>query len=522
TLKILLNTPYVLTANYLIEVLIQSEIQENLDISSSDVELVRKWLYDNNTHFGYDERDYAALGYANYQIHSFKQFINNIVLGACISENVWNGDMPLYNASSCHPREGGDLNVSFPQKLESTTGDTDTYIPYDNLDNNQVKLCNKLIVLINQLEELRDKFYADATDYNELTISEIHTVLTKLNENCLQDKNPVNIFQRFLGELLAIPEDLIITLPILNLMLDEYIEDFKSSFMFNGSITCASMRYMRNIPFKHIYVLGLNFGEYPGSYTPNQLSLLAHDWYLADRNYNVEDKQTFLDILLGCTKQLYLSYIGRRETDNSEIKPSPLLGLLINTLGQSFTNFTVPAKSTDIAEIAAIKYDFKNLFVQQSLHPFYNNKQPNYSTLWFELAANQAEFFANTWDFTQISPINVDLTGFYTPKIENIVKVFLYSNTNLYHVLGINRFNQELELSDTENINLADRALAVGVEKYFKKYPVSDAKNNTKRLEEYLIASGVLSYEHIGHMQFNYYHELYSKYIALQGKEKAR
>lgn len=496
TFKILLNAPYILTANYLIEVLIQSEIQDSLDISKADVELVRKWLYDNKTHFGYDEHDYVVLGYRDYQIHSFKQFMNNIVLGSCISDSVYDGSIPLYLG-----------------------GDKKQYIPYDNLDNNQVELCNKLILLINQLEELRNKFYIDSTNYSELTISEVHNILTNLHENCLHDKDSINNIQRFLGGLLAIPQDMIITLPILNQMLNEYIDDFKSNFLLNGNIICASMRFMRNIPFKYIYVLGLNFGEYPISYMPNQLSLLAQDWYLADRNYNVEDKQSFLDVLLACKEQLYLSYVGRRETDNSEIKPSPLLGLLINTLGQSFTNFTLKTHSDNITEIAIKKYDFKNLIVQQALHPFYNNQQPNYSLLWFKIANGQTDFLANAWDFSKISPIEADLSAFYTLKIENIVKVFLYTNTNLYNVLGINQFNHELELSDTENINLADRALAIQVEKCFKKYPVLDtnAISQVKQLEEYLIASGILAYEHIGHMQFNYYYDLYSKYCALRG-----
>jgi exonuclease V gamma subunit len=530
TLKLLLNAPYVLTVNYLIEILIQSEIQDNLSINDTDVELIRKWLYDNKIHFGYDERDYTVLGYANYQIHSFKQFLNNIVLGACISENVYGGEIPGY-----------------------VTSDGGQYIPYDNLDNNQVLLCNKLIMLINQLEELRDKFYIDATNYAELTLNEVRGILAGLNESCLSDRDSINNFQRFLGGLITIPEDLIITLPILNLMLDEYIEDFKSNFMLNGNITCASMRYMRNIPFKCTYILGLNFGEYPGNYMPNQLSLLAHDWYLADRNYNIEDKQTFLDILLACKQQLYLSYIGRRETDNSEIKPSSLLGLLINTLGQSFTNFTVRSDSSDIMDVALKKYDFKNLLVQHSLHPFHNNHQASYSELWVKLAVNR--FAINTWDFTKISPLQTDLSRFYTLKIEDIVRMFLYSNTNLYKVLGISQFSHELELSDTENINLADRGLAREIEVYFKKYLVMgnatvkqlysdklESQGNDERgrllvvgkernhatqvsnrlsIEEYLINCGVLSYEHIGHLQFDYYFELYNKYIAARGNTKA-
>ncbi|MCC2624604.1 MAG: hypothetical protein K0R14_477 [Burkholderiales bacterium] len=512
TLKLLLNAPYILKVSYLIEILIQSEIQDNLGINSTDVELIHKWLHDNKTHFGYDERDYKVLGYTDYQVHSFKQFLNNIVLGACISDNVYNGSVPLYNTHNLlFPQD-----ISSLQKREYITYDTNTYIPYDNLDNSQVKLCNKLILLINQLEELRDKFYIDATSYKELTIGEVRRVLLDLNESCLSNKDSINNFQLFLGELITIPEDLVITLPILNLMLDEYIQDFKSNFMFNGNITCASMRYIRNIPFKHIYILGLNFGEYPGNYAPNQLSLLAHDWYLADRNYNIEDKQTFLDILLSCKQQLYLSYIGRRETDNSEMKPSPLLGLLINTLGQSFTNFRVKEDAGGMVNIAHKKYDFKNLFVQQALHPFHNNHQASYSHLWVKLATNQ--FAANVWDFTKISPIHTDLSGFSTPKIEDIVKVFLYSNINLYKVLGINQFSYELGLSDTENINLADRGLAREVEKYFKKY----LHQKAGQLEEYLISCGILSHKHIGHMQFNYYYKLYNKYIAARGNTKAR
>lgn len=512
TLKILLNAPYVLTVNYFIQILIQSEIQNNFQIGIADVELVKKWLHDNNIHFGYDESDYASLGYVGYQVHSFRQFLNNIVLGACISENIYQDNIPLY---------------SVDYGLSSSYRTRHTYIPYDNLDNNQVQLCNKLIILINQLEMLRTKFYSDADNYSELTISQVHTVLTNLNSTCLKDKNSISSFEHFLGGLLELPKDLVITLPILNLMLDEYIDDFKSSFMFNGNITCASMRYMRNIPYKIIYILGLNFGEYPHTYIPNQLSLLAHEWYLADRNYNIEDKQTFLDIILACNERLYLSYIGRTETDNSEIKPSPLLGLFINTLGQSFSNFAISFINYDTNSIAEVKYDFKNLLVQQSLHPFYNNSQPNYSRLWFQIGSTQADLMDKSWDFTQVSPLSIDLTQFYQPEIVDIVKVFLYSNINLYRVLGISWFDHELELSDTENINLTDRSLARQVLKYFKKYQVNElhgesSNNNTEQLQDFLIASGILSYDHIGHMQFNYYYELYNKYMAIQGKVKAR
>lgn len=511
TLKTLLGAPYVLTANYFMQILIQSELRENLAITITDIELVRRWLYDNKTHFGYDERDYVVSGYVDYQIHSFKQFMNNIVLGACISDNVWQSGIPLYAANG------------------------HKYVPYDNLDNNQVKLCNKLIILINQLEELNHRFYRDATNYNELTVGEIYTILTSLNNSCLKDKNSINHFELFLGELQVVPQDLVITLPILNMLLDEYIESSTNSFTLNGNISCASMHYVRNIPYKYTYVLGLNFGEYPSGYTPHELSLLAHDWFLADRNYNLEDKQIFLDTILACTEQLYLSYIGRRETDNSEIKPSPLLGLVITTLGQSFSNFT-----THGADVADMCYDFKNLLSQQALHPFYNNKQPNYSRLWSMLAQNKDPHLSKVWDFTQTFSIPAATPAkFYQLKIEDMLRVFLYSNSNLYSILGINTSQREVELSDTENLNLTDRGLATHTYKYFEKYlkatllkeehedksllhaPQSIEHNDSSMLQEFLITNGVLAYGEMGQAQFNYYYELYGKYIALQGTTKA-
>ncbi len=492
TTKLILNAPYLLTVNYFIEILMQSEIQHNLELDARDIELVKTWLSDNATNFGYTSEDYEEYGYANYSVHSFKQFLNNLVLGACLNDEL------IINS----------------QALPYLRINNKVQIPYDNLDSNQIELCNKLINLITILEQLRTFFYLDANIPREFCIAEIHNQLNNLKEILIINDADLLIFDEFLGSLLNLDTANTITLPILNLILNSYIDSSRKKIRFDGTITCASMQYMRNIPFNYIYVLGLNFGEFPSNYNPNQLSILARDWYLADRNYNIEDKQAFLDIVLAAKKQLFFSYIGRKETDNSIIKPSPILELFIRTFGQSFLDFK------DNNDPSKPKYHFANILVQHSLHPFYNNREVNYSALWHKIAqsCNDTQDFPR-WDFSKTSRIYLTEQQkllFYRITVKQLLTTFLFTNANLYRVLGISQFTDEIELNDNESLTLYNRSLAATIYEYFEFY-LGNAQVNQEKLKTFLKLKGILGYEHIGNLQFEHYYNIYQGYKANRG-----
>lgn len=492
TFQLILNTPYHLPVSYLLEILAQSEIQLNLEIDTNDIELIKSWLSANSVYFGYDANDYAELGYNNYSVHSFKQFLNNLVLGACLNNATINTDnrLPLY-----HSLTGSD------------------YIPYDNLDNAQIKLVNKLIKLISLLEDLKAKFYLDALTYREFSFAELHEILSNLQTELVNDDDSFSVSNDFLASINNHNSQLTIDLSIVNLLFNEYVSDFKSKLTFNGKITCASLQYMRNLPFKHIYVLGMNFGQFPRSFRPNQLSLLAHDWSLADRNYTNEDKQVFLDTILAAKQQIIFSYIGRKETDNSTIKPSPLLGLLLDTLGQSFSDFWVGSDLTQQT------FNYKNVVQQHSLHPFYHNPQLNYSWLWQELSTISANQYTDLrWDFTKVSPLKLSPQQeqkFLQVDSKTLLNTFSYTNNNLFQILGVKTYNNEIDLSDNESFDLTKRYLANSIYQAFETYP----EVGQDELANYLQLKGVLGYQHIGEWQFAYYHNLYQHYKAQQPSE---
>ncbi len=484
-LKLIINTPYDISVNYLLEILALSEVQQCLDISLNEIELIKKWLYDNHINFGYNEDDYSLYGYENYSVHSLKQLLNNLVLGVCISDNMFelNNTLPIYNEN----------------------------VPYDNLDYTQFNLCNKLINLIETLEKLRDIFYKNIDIYNELIIQDAHIILSDLCNSLLINDDNILICEKFLGFILNISPVIPVTLPILNMIIDDYMNDVSNKVNFNGKICCVSMQSVRNIPFDYVCILGMNFGEFPTTYNPNQLSLLATDWSLADRNYNIEDKQVFLDTILATGKQLYISYIGRKESDNSEIKPSSVVSILLTTLGQSFINFT--QNDNQLKQ----NFEFKNVIYSQSLHPFYNNKQINFSTIWHNLSVQNADNPPKLrWNFSE----NIQLTNgqkdkYYQPKIKNLCHMFLYRNVNLYRTLNINLFDDEQKLEDHEDLTFTNKALTKEIFAYFSKY----LENSDEiELRKYLTQAGILSYAHIGEMQFAYYKALYQKYISARGK----
>lgn len=511
--KLIINFPYALKVSYLIEIITQTEIRQGLNISQEDVDLIKQWLFDNAIHFGFDAQDYTKYGYIDYPIHSFTQWLNNIALGVCISEEVFieNNQLPLYK------------------------GDSGCFCPYDNLDSNQMNLANKILFLINQLFELRSVFYIDENTYRELTMLEVYSVLNNLYTNILHS-NLVNsslysssitmtlICEQFLSSLVNINLATPITLPIINILIEEYVSDVKRNLRFNGTITCASMQYMRNIPYSYIYILGMNFGEFPRSAHTKQINILSKEWHLADRNYNIEDKQIFLDMILAAKKALYISYIGRCENDNSEIKPSTLLNLLINTIGESFINFW------DDEQNIIQKFNFKNIIYQQSLHPFYNNSQANFSCLWAQATAYTMLASASSldnnpncghWDFRKVSPIKLNeqqKSSCLQPSLKNLTNTFVYTNVNLYKVLGIDGFNREIELDDLESLTVLNRKLAKNIYYYLEKY---FAIMPMEELYQFLFTKGVLSYGELGKLQFAYYTRLYGTYIQLRGNKEA-
>ena len=106
---------------------------------------------------------------------------------------------------------------------------------------------------------------------------------------------------------------------------------------FGGGVQFSTLMPMRAIPFKGLCLLGMNDGAYPRQSTPRDFDLMTEHWRAGDRSRREDDRYLFLEAFLSARHKLYISWQGRRSTDNQAMPPSVLVSQLLDTLKAKFT-----------------------------------------------------------------------------------------------------------------------------------------------------------------------------------------
>ena len=128
-----------------------------------------------------------------------------------------------------------------------------------------------------------------------------------------------------------------------------------------GVVVFAPMHSLRNLPYDHIFAIGLNDGAYPADNRPDEFDLIALSPRSTDRTPRDTDKNVFLDLLLSARKSLYLSYTGKSIRDDSAKPPSILIDELLDVLSRAL------ASSGKKDDIDAAR---KRLMTEHPLQPF--------------------------------------------------------------------------------------------------------------------------------------------------------
>lgn len=110
-----------------------------------------------------------------------------------------------------------------------------------------------------------------------------------------------------------------------------------------GTVTFAPMDSLRNLPFDHIYVIGLDDGVFPADRHPEEFDLIGVAPRKSDKLPRESDRNVFLDLIFSARKSLYLSYSGKNIRDNSAKPPSILVSELVKTLKPALAVSNDPA-----------------------------------------------------------------------------------------------------------------------------------------------------------------------------------
>jgi exodeoxyribonuclease V gamma subunit len=315
------NQPVMLALEYLLDLPHQrftlSEISDLLDVPAIQrrfginvdaLAQLRLWLGEAGVRWGLDKEQRATLALGELgSSYSWMFGIERMLLGFAMGdEPQWQGCAPYAEVGGLAAAELGSV-LQFIQQLKRW---------HSKFSNAQARSLDKWQQLLLGDDGLLLSLFDFSEQQDQLIYSRLSDALAQLV--AAADSGDFN------GE---------ISLTVLR---EAWLEQASSSGLSQrflaGSLTFSTLMPMRAIPFKRIYLLGLNDGDYPRSRMRDDFDLMAHEYRAGDRSRRDDDRFLFLEALLSARQSLYLSWVGRSIRNNSELPPSVLVSQLRDLL----------------------------------------------------------------------------------------------------------------------------------------------------------------------------------------------
>lgn len=122
-----------------------------------------------------------------------------------------------------------------------------------------------------------------------------------------------------------------------------------------GGVTISALMPMRPIPFKMVYVLGMEEGGFPGRTESSTLDLRLKKRRIGDASLLEINRYLFLELLLSVKEKLYISYISKDLQKDRDLMPCSVVSQLKHYVEQAVLNgktpfkiYKVPLKGSDL------------------------------------------------------------------------------------------------------------------------------------------------------------------------------
>ena len=238
-----------------------------------------------------------------------------------------------------------------------------------------------------------------------------------------------------------------------------------------GTVNFCTLMPMRAIPFRIVCLLGMNDGEYPRSHSPDNFDLTTLPGFYrpGDRSRREDDRYLFLEALLSARERLYISYIARSVTDNTERMPSVLISQLRDYLAEGWRIETGPPgdKETDPAPTLLDQLTCLHPlqpFSKAYFMPHNTRKRFTYSSEWRKMLYPPEPI----WKPHRLPPARMD-TGpglmQWVRCLKNPVKSFFNQRLNIYFddAETVKRDQEPFSLDALAPFNLGQRLLKAGL-----------------------------------------------------------
>jgi exodeoxyribonuclease V gamma subunit len=301
-----------LTLSDLLDLLELPLIQQRFAITANDLPTIANWLTAANVRWGLHGEHRKALGLTTLDdSHTLFYGVRRLLLGYAVGQHDPLTGLPWHDIEPC--AEVGGFDAALAGRLIDLINRLEHQWRQLNARLTPIEWQQRLLAL------LEDLFLAQSAD-EQLLLNEITQQLQGWTEGC---------------ELAGFNEPLPLAIVRSEWLARLEVGGLSQRFL-AGRVTFATLMPMRAIPFRHLWLLGMNDGDYPRQRSATDFDLMAQDYRPGDRSRREDDRYLFLEALLAARERLAISWVGRRIVDNIDLPPSLLVSQLRDHLGTTW------------------------------------------------------------------------------------------------------------------------------------------------------------------------------------------
>lgn len=436
-----------------------------LGLLEQDIDLIHHWIEKVGIRWGIDTEHKGSFKLPSDELNSWRFGLNRLLLGYSIGdEHLVDGILPYCEV------EGQVVEI-----LGKLVRFMDILIDFRHQLAQPATLADKAQIVNQLLEQFYLPDAAELQVVNQIREALVNVTEHQHNGNCTEAVSQT-VFTYWLSH--------------------AFDEKGVGQRFLAGQVNFCTLMPMRSIPFKVICLLGMNDADYPRFVAPIGFDLMAGGKARkGDRSRRLDDRYLLLEALLSAREKLYVSFIGRSISDNSEKLPSVLVTELLEYCKQRFTGG-----------------EDKTWITQHPLQPFNNayfkkdSALFSYQAHWYRYVNHQAgQDNGKVWE-----PIE-QMDALEELELSQLHKFMLHPVRYFFnHTL-------QLHFSHMSEAQLDDEIFALdALSRYqlLEKLTEEKLKNSGKDSYEQISAGGALPHREVGQIAFDELNQQAESFVA--------
>lgn len=340
-------------------------MMEKWNLSVEDIHVFAGWCQALNIFHTFDQNSKTKKGYVSSDMYTWKQGLMRLKLSRIFSE-PWD---------TCEDNK--PFIASFNRHFNGKT-------PYSDTGSGNLNLLEKFCEIVETLHHISEQFCRGpflGQEWKQKFIAacnHLFAVPSQLNAEKTVQKA---LFQAI--DELCILDPVIENQRASGIDLSRFKEFIKSrlSGIWGGygdyltsGVTISALLPMRPLPFRIVYVMGMEEGAFPGKAETSSLDLRLNKPKTGDISLPERNRHLFLELLLSVKEKFYISYVSKDLQKDRVLQPCSVLNQLRRTIESEILLENHPFKIVDVPlKGSSVKY------VERNAHHEYSDILVNYS-----------------------------------------------------------------------------------------------------------------------------------------------